>query len=207
MRILLFFFPLFLFFLQVNAQKSDTFQPGYYFDTNGVKHEGLIMYKYHSNKNNFKYKTHQGSKTSVLAPQHANSFVVAADSFFVLTNFYTAEAYGVGEYIAADYVQMVEPGPLTLVKYYWLRWPDDTYTYMGGEGYLNQKIKETTYYLIEAPSQRITSVRSGEKEFKESMSFFFREYPDLVQKIEIGAYQWKDMPEIVTLYNQKKSNL
>ncbi|AHM59620.1 hypothetical protein D770_06785 [Flammeovirgaceae bacterium 311] len=190
--------------LGAGAQGIKDFRPGRYYDNSGNRHDGFIKYKY-NNKRKIYFRAGPNEKAISLRPDDLKSFVVKADSFMVLRNFYLDRKKPGGR-MPADFAKVVEPGPLTLVRHYSIQ-KSDYYgyaaptagNYVGIEG-----VK--TYYLVSLPSNAVTVVNFDRDLFKTNMASFFSGVPEIAEKIRNGKYLWEDMPEVVRLYNQQVSN-
>lgn len=195
-----YFFLLFtaaaLFQFPLKAQQKDLFfQTGYYTDLQGKRVSGLIKYTY-DYKTKFKYKDSPNGKVVTLRPEQVKGFVVDVDSFFVLNKF-SMEGVGGGEYlIEKDFVQVIVAGLLTLGKHY---------STQGNPNQYGQAYALETYLLIDQQTLKSTLVKKrNKKKFRVTMAAFFKDLPEVVQKIESEKYGWSDMPEIVRIYNQQQ---
>jgi hypothetical protein len=212
MKKLLLLFPILSLCIAAHAQVNGEYYQGRYYDTNGQKHEGLIRYDF-DYKKQIKFKVREYERVKILSIDQIKGFVIETDSFFVLKKFYREDNKGREQYVEAHFVEMIEPGPLTLVIHY-NTYGYGNYTFPGPPNFPHRIISYyeaiklvllESFILVDAAGSA-TLVKKEPEQFKLSMTAFFKAYPEIVEKIEKGEYKWEDMPEIVRLYNQQASS-
>ncbi len=195
--------------IAANSQVFADYFEGCYYDTKGQKHKGLIRYDF-DYKRQIKFKVREYEKVKTLSVDKIIGFVIETDSFFVLKKFYHEDTKGREHYEEAHFVEMIEPGPLTLVIHY------TTYGY-GNSVFVGppniphltirffpeEELELWENFILVDATGRTTLVKKDPKKFKSSMVAYFKAYPDIVDKIEKEEYKWENMPELVRELNIK----
>ncbi|MEP6746616.1 MAG: hypothetical protein ABJB86_02760 [Bacteroidota bacterium] len=94
------------------------------------------------------------------------------------------------------YLKAVLRGPVTLYQYVNMNGPN--------------KYDQDTYFLCLRPGEQTVTLIAGSYRklkkdlFRQAVSEYFKDDPELVAKVMAGQYKWSDMDQIVNEYNQKK---
>ncbi len=190
--------------LNVDAQKLNEYKTGKYYDLGGTVHFGSIYYNGHANQY-IKFMTHSQARPIKLKPWKLSSFVIEQDSFIVFKDFYYEGPGGGLTKEIMDFVQVLDTGRFNLYKHYAIlsSGPGGA----PGPGLsmsLSYSWDLENYLLRQTGNDDIILVRKkNNQRFKEQMVEYFKDFPEIVRRIQTDELEWENMPKIIEIANTK----
>lgn len=174
---------------------QEEWKNGHYYDTKGKLHTGLIKYE-HNHKPSFTYKETESSKIKTIKSWKTKGFVIESDSFTVVKNFQLAS----GQRMAHDFAQVIEIGPIILLKNY------SSITSAVSDGVNGHTVplilsNITTYILTKPKSDKLWVVSNKKKEFKAIVNELISDFPQDSKYKNIDDLTYDMLPEIIKIYN------
>ncbi len=188
------------------AQKPEAWKTGSYTDKANRTHQGWIWYGF-SQSPKFKFKTTPEAKEVKIKATDVKGFVMEKDSFVVLNNFKIDARDAASSNVPVDFVQVVEPGFLTLYRHY-------SSVYSGGDSYstthgnpigAGSSNPVETYIVKKPDSGALLTLYSEPKKMKQQLIEIFENDPVLLFNISQGELSYNDLPRLVKEYNAKYS--
>ena len=176
--------------LMLFADSNAQFKKGYYYDKENNKVPGLIKLHYGATLVNKKsdgycditFKETDDGKHTRFTTTDINSFVIGSDSFAIVRDFYM-DAY---THFGQDFAEVVETGKINLYRYY---------TTINFTNYT----KTMTVWLVEK-NGKINYI--DKRRFKnEFANRYLADNPEIITQIKTKDLKFRDMQEIVKLYN------
>ncbi len=163
------------------------FTPGYYYDMDGKKTNGLL--KYSQSNTYFKFKTSDNEKGKTIGPDECMGYVIGADSFAVIQNFDVYRNLGAFNSKKREFAEVLDKvDSITFYKH--IR-----------TGY--RKII-TTYIIKKDMDNNYLSIPKGKNNFKKTAVDIFGEFEPLKDDIQKGKYNVDDIPTMIKLLKYKK---
>lgn len=167
--------------------------PGYYYNLEGQKINGLLKY---SNRDTYpRFKTSKKRRPQKIWPTDCLAYVVGSDSITVIENFYVQNHAAVFNYDKKQFAWVIgKVGGYTFYRH--IRAESKN-----GYSYLAKKDGEKNF--ISFPN-----VPKKPKKFEETALSVFGSYAPIKKGIELGHYQYYDIPGMIKIleYKEKYDN-
>lgn len=184
---------MFFFSIDTHGQSFRHYKEGFYYDSEGERIDGYLYYGY-SYKKELKYKVNEVAKREILTPKQVKGFVIEADSFIVVKNFYNEGLHGGQHHHESDFAQVALTGRITLLKHYSTQ----------GSGSSNPSTPVNglvTFLLKKHGSDDIITVSKNQKKFINIMSEALGDNPQIKDDILNGRYSIRNIEKLVSEYN------
>lgn len=192
-------FVAFFFFIFYGAEAK--WQRGRYYDNNGKKVEGelnLVPASYSiwtSSPSRIKFRQGRGVRPETFTPDEVSAFVIGNDSFTVagpldINNF---------AFYVKDFVKVLECGKINLYVHY------ATTSQSYGNGVFHN-VNLNTLVVQSSSAFSPTVLENGRKKLKEQLADLFADQMEVLQEIENGEVDLKQIPFLVRKYNSCYEN-
>lgn len=183
------------------SYSQNGWKTGHYYDKKGNVHYGQIKYNYDFSPS-IEYRESEDSKEIKIKSWKSKGFVVEQDSFTVIQNFDLLQGYR----IAHDFAQVIEVGPIILLKNFSSIASGGT-PMSGGHGMtLGSSEKLQTYILTKPNSEKLWIVYSNRKQFESLLKEITKDFPADSRFKEVNSIEYEMVPEVISEYNRLKEN-
>ncbi|AFD06140.1 hypothetical protein [Solitalea canadensis] len=191
-----------LFFLFTNCKNASAqngeWVKGHYYTWSGERVEGFLKHRFQAQfgsgpDNSLRFMVDRDAKRITLTTKDVKSFVLQiergkVDSFIVIKNF-TINVFAT---YREDFVKVVATGPLNLYMHY--------STVSTGSKY-GVTTSPVSNWLVQK-GESLTLIKN-QSNFKEVMPQLVSDDTELVEKITNKEFKYRDIEEVIRLYNQK----
>ena len=197
------------FAFKANAQFDDagSFRNGFYYDSHGVKHTGLIKFKVTKTNlwglrskivSSFIFKTDQNSEKQIIEAVNTKSVVALADSFIVHTIFSVNKK---GEKVTdstAVFVQVeLDNGGNSI---YSAQYGLTGFHNGAGTSFTDYVIYDQYYY----GDNMDNAILINKDNFADIMYNTLKDSPVIVNKVKSGKYKYEDIGSVLSNYKKEK---
>lgn len=171
--------------LKITYEIGKGFSPGYYFDTNGEKHEGYI---HRVSRSDFvEYRKSEFGDIDKIKAKDCAGFVIGVDSFTVVSDFRIYGSIGYRTRSKPSFAQYIETiGDNSFLKH------------------IDVGNRVVSTYLVGTDgSHSFESFPNNQKKFKEMAALYFSDFPALMDAIDEKELTQEDIPSIIKMYQYR----